>query len=496
MTKVRKKKVLATRQVKSAKSAVKSANRQLTKAEHKVVEANMAEQIAEVNARRDEEIAAIRASYAKEHVAVPSRLPNVDLLASLNAQVVQLQSQIAALTAGGLAPTAYSLPPTASSLAPTASSLAPIASSLAPTASSDELRAQLPQPEITFMQATGPHTILVKWNAVPNAASYSFKYSTDPNVMIDVEAKYPHATDTQVTLDALLPNTTYYAHIKANAGAGNTESAYSITKAATTPVAGSGGGGDGCCCGGNGGGGCNGGNGGGGDGGGGCNGGGGGTDVGENAANLQCWLNTMEASFKHVACCIPQLGSIVLTPVERRRLMASGVKRYGFVDQLSDTSAEFPQFWPASSLGTDGMQSRLKNLLRELEVLRNLIIWLRRMLRAAGDLRLTVGNEAFRLANSYYNGARAAARSRVPEAQQVFELLKQFWKQRNRVTDNPTEGEAVRDFNAVAHGKKEGYVAAEYTRDRAAKGKKVLVDETRSPRQRGGERVDERETNG
>ena len=298
------------------------------------------------------------------------------------------------------------------------------------------------------MQATDPHTIVVKWNSVPNAASYSFKYSTDPNVMLDVEAKYPHANETQVTLDALLPNTTYYTRIKANAGEGNIESAYSIIKAATTPVAGGGG-----------------------------NGGGGSGGDSEAVMNLRHWLNALDDVKDQYYVSLPEFDNVVLSPAERTRLLGAGVRRYGFIDQVSDMATEYSQFWPAYMAD----QGRLKELIREIEVLRFLVAYFESGARDATDMLLAVSHEAFRLANMYYRSVREADRDQVRDAATVFRMLNLFWKRRRRITDKPTEQEAVRDFKGVLHGTKDGFVAAEHTSGRAAKGQSALVDETRSP---------------
>ena len=313
---------------------------------------------------------------------------------------------------------------------------------------SEKPRAQLAQPEITFMQATGPHEIVVKWNAVPNAASYSFKYSTDPNVMLDVEAKYPHANETQVTLDALLPDTTYYAHIKANAGAGNTESAYSIIKAATTPVAGSGGGGDG------------------------------GEGDSEIAADLRLWLSNLKGVYDQFSVNLPSVGNSNLSPAERRRMLGAGFRRYGYFDKISDTAAEWPQFWPAYG----GDQVRLKELIRELEVLRNLLVFFEMGTRSVTDMILVVSNEAFRLANMYYRSVRTAARDCNPEAEAVFQQLREFWRNRRRMMGEPTNREMRRDLNGVLNGTKTGTVAATNEGESVAKGVKTRFDETRNAR--------------
>ena len=60
--------------------------------------------------------------------------------------------------------------------------------------------------------------------------------------------------------------------------------------------------------------------------------------------------------------------------------------------------------------------------------------------RAQRVLLLLAGDDAFRMANTYYASVRAAARSNLPEAVQVFQLLQQFWHRRKTSSsEEPTE---------------------------------------------------------
>jgi hypothetical protein len=112
---------------------------------------------------------------------------------------------------------------------------------------------------------------------------------------------------------------------------------------------------------------------------------------------------------------------------------------------------DYPQFWPSY---TDSITDRetMKDLLREIEVLRNLLILYESGSRMILDQLLTVGNEAFRLANMYYASVRNAARQQIPDAEAVFRMLQLFWRRRRRVSDAPTEQEVLRDVRALLRG--------------------------------------------
>ena len=90
---------------------------------------------------------------------------------------------------------------------------------------------------------------------------------------------------------------------------------------------------------------------------------------------------------------------------ERRRLRGSGIRRYGFIDKVSDTATGNPEFIPPFMSLDD-----LKNLVRQIEVLRNISANLQQMLRMVNDELLITGDEAFRIALMYYNTVRDASR--------------------------------------------------------------------------------------
>jgi len=162
-----------------------------------------------------------------------------------------------------------------------------------------------------------------------------------------------------------------------------------------------------------------------------------------------------------------------LSDSERRRMLGSGVRRYGFIDKTSDIAEDNPDFVPPF-LDVE----QLKKYIRDIENLRNLSVTLRQLSRLNSDLFLIISDEAFRLALMYYNSVRDASRRRVQGADAIFQTLQLFFRRSRRTTEEPTEMEVKHDVNALLHGKKDGKIVIENETPHTTGGKHVVIDET------------------
>jgi hypothetical protein len=281
----------------------------------------------------------------------------------------------------------------------------------------------------------------VSWNAVTNASGYLVQYSSDSAFVNDTHAIMLDGTST--TLSGLKADTMYHIHVKALAFEGDTDSSFSLPYLTRTGLAS----GD------------------------------------ETATHIQDWLDEMQSVFQNFATLMPELETTVLTLAERRRLQGSGVRRYGFIDKVSDVAEQYPQFWPAVVYGEDSpvdFQVGLKENLRKIEALRNLLLWVRTLERVIGDLFLLTSNVAFQQANTYYGAVRVAARSNVLGARQIYQLLQLFWRRtRDKSQEQPTIPETIRDVRGILRGTKVGSVYVSNEADSTVKGKRTIVDETR-----------------
>ena len=166
-----------------------------------------------------------------------------------------------------------------------------------------------------------------------------------------------------------------------------------------------------------------------------------------------------------------------LTDAERRRLLGSGVRRYGFIDKVSDlagvNSAFIPPFMDLEEL---------KKLIRQIEDLRDIASILQQMVRINMDNLLVAGDEAFRIALMYYNSVRDLARRQVAGADALFKILQLFFRRRRNTEEEPTESELERDMRALLHGHKDGKIVIENERPVRSRGKRIVSDDTHSGR--------------
>jgi hypothetical protein len=322
---------------------------------------------------------------------------------------------------------------------------------LAPHPSSLDPRVQLGAPMITGVAATA-NTFTVTWSAVSAAYSYTVQYSKDPSFSSGAQTGIVNAPLTSYTVTGREPESTYYVRVKSypNLPGDDTASDYSASQmirtlslsTETTPPGGW-----------------------------------------ETAADgLQHWYSELLSVTRNFSGGLPQLEETVLDTTDRRRLRASGVRRYGFIGKVFEVAVDYPQFWPA--VVNDATKEKFAGLVREVDVLRNLLIWFQFNSRVIQDLLMMAGDDAFRITGMYYTTVRDLARKKVPEAIQVFRMLQLFWHKSRRNSGQPTQKQLGRHAKEVAEGKRDGEFYAKNESDTVTKGKRTVVDKT-YPRRRG-----------
>jgi len=168
-----------------------------------------------------------------------------------------------------------------------------------------------------------------------------------------------------------------------------------------------------------------------------------------------------------------------LSLTQRRILQGASQRRYGFIDEISDVMPANPQFIPSNIIESD-----YKEDIRKFEIIRNINITLRQILRKTEDIQLVMGDNLYRGALSYYGAVRDASRRRVDGAQVLFNRLREFFRNRRnkRYDEEPTEAKALRDARALLHGHKDGEIIIENERPHLSEGKRIIADETHKDR--------------
>jgi len=190
---------------------------------------------------------------------------------------------------------------------------------------------------------------------------------------------------------------------------------------------------------------------------------------------LHTMFEELQILFGNFSELLPQLENTTMNAADRMRLLGSGVRRYGFIEKVFEVSGDFPQFWPHFGEGRKEMDQFVK----EIDVLRNLLIWFRQVARTVQDLLLLSGNDAFRVARAYYAFARESARQKNPEAVQVYDMLRLFWNKRRRTNGEPTIPEVERDASDLLHGRKDGEIFIKHESPTLTGGVHEVVDEVR-----------------
>ena len=168
-----------------------------------------------------------------------------------------------------------------------------------------------------------------------------------------------------------------------------------------------------------------------------------------------------------------------MTDAERRRLRAtaSGVRRYGFIDKTSDLAEAFPQYSPAMF-----DVAKLKDKIRDIEYLRNLITAAGELIRLASAALALESDAAYKLALRYYASVKQLARQGEQGAQAVYRVLELFFKSMTRKAgEEPSDHKLESDFRALLHGRRDGRIEIQATTPHAEQRVREVIDQTHRP---------------
>ena len=297
----------------------------------------------------------------------------------------------------------------------------------------------LPAPVLAVLTAMGD-SVFVRWSEVAGATDYEISLAYDANFTKPAGMMGVDASRTWATLPEMYPDTTFFIRVKAFGDATHADSAYSNVRSIRTFPEGMTGTSD------------------------------------ESAMHLQNWLENLQNLTAGVAAVLPQIENTELNTADRMRLRGSGVRRYGFIEKVFEVSADYPQFWPPFGDGREEMSEYVK----EIDALRNLLIWARWLARVVQDLLLIAGNDAFRVAGAYYTLAREGSRKKNPDAVQVYDMLRLFWKRPRKTSGEPTIPQVLRDTRDLLHGTKDGNVSVQHESPTTSGGVHEVIDNVHS----------------
>ena len=318
------------------------------------------------------------------------------------------------------------------------SPLSPIPYSLTPRPSLSP-PAPLETPMLENVTPVGSRFLRVSWKPVNDANAYMIQWSTNGSFLNGTGSVKAASSDVSATVSGLAANTQYYVRVKALSNTGSYDSDFSPAMIVMSGI----------------------------------------SSNDETVTFLHNMLGELQTVYENFAVLVPQLETTELNSTDRRRLNGSGVHRYGFIEKVFEVSGDFPQFWPPFGEGREEMEQYVN----EIDVLRNLLVWFRFGSRVVQDLLLLAGDNAFRVAGAYYTFAREGARQKNPEAAQVFEMLRLFWRRPRRTNGEPTMLEVERDTRAWLRGTKDGTISVSNESDSVIKGERVIIDNTqRKPR--------------
>jgi hypothetical protein len=164
-----------------------------------------------------------------------------------------------------------------------------------------------------------------------------------------------------------------------------------------------------------------------------------------------------------------------LTPTDRKRLIGTGYKSFGFIEQAYANAAVNPTLVP-SYLNINTFKTDIDDFSRK----RNLDEIVKQFELQLSDSTFAASDKAYHDAVEYYNAVKEAARQHVTGAEAAYNALKDYFKRSKHVSTEPTEAEIERDVRSLLHGTKEGRVVIENENPVVSGGERKVTDEVHS----------------
>jgi len=178
-----------------------------------------------------------------------------------------------------------------------------------------------------------------------------------------------------------------------------------------------------------------------------------------------------------------------LTALQRRRKIGAGIRNYGFIDKASDLAEANPRFVQFFRI------ENLKNAIRNIENCREIVILLQSFARVVSNSMMVFSDEAYTMALIFYNLVREMSRRGDPEAMEIFNALRPFFRRTRHTSAEPTDKQIERDLHALIKGHADGKIVVENETPKITGGTRKVVDEVRRGRAAIKETLEEEEKN-
>jgi len=164
-----------------------------------------------------------------------------------------------------------------------------------------------------------------------------------------------------------------------------------------------------------------------------------------------------------------------LNVLQGKNRVGKGFRNLGFVTAANNSANNNPEFLPSF------MNLNVYNKVEEdFLFMRDAVERLNSISADALTSMNILGNETYDLSLAYYAFVRQLAmRTNNPQAESVFEYLRQFFRRRNMSNvEQPTEHQIERDIHALLHGKKDGEIVIKNESPHTTGGLHEVFDET------------------
>jgi hypothetical protein len=164
--------------------------------------------------------------------------------------------------------------------------------------------------------------------------------------------------------------------------------------------------------------------------------------------------------------------SVPLRPDDRRHLNGVGIPTRGFIQSAYEIAIANSQLLPHHV-----PFEKFKEDYNYFESLNSLISAGKLVRETLWNITLLAADTAYADARAFYNSARMSAESKIESSRTIYEELFPFFKRAKRAGAGPTQKEAISDFKAVLHGKRDGEVSVRSVKPKVLKGRRDVTDE-------------------